>query len=156
SPGAARGRSVPSLDNPSPAPSRGRATQVSRRPGRSPEGEGLSMRRIALANLKGGSGKTTTATALAVGLAARGRRTLVVDPAPSATGSWTRLGGQGADAPTLAAVLPRDASAAEAVRPTPTKKLDLLPADASLGAVNVALAQQLGRDVRLRAALGAV
>jgi chromosome partitioning protein len=114
------------------------------------------MRRIALANLKGGSGKTTTATALAVGLASAGHRTLFVDADPSANGTWTLLGGQGAEAPTLAAVLTREASAAEAIRPATTPGLDLLPADAALGAVNVALAQQLGRDVRLRAALAAV
>lgn len=111
------------------------------------------MRRIALANLKGGSAKTTTATALAVGLARRGHRTLCVDCDPSGNASWTLLGGRGADGPTLAEVLTRRASADEAIRPTTTTRLDVLPADASLGGVNVALAQELGRDTRLRACL---
>ena len=114
------------------------------------------MRRIAVVNLKGGAGKTSTATALAVGLARRGLRTLLVDTDPSGNASWTVLGGQGAEPPTLAAVLTRHASAAESIRPTPTKGLDLLPADAELGGVNVALAQELGRDTRLRSALAAV
>jgi len=114
------------------------------------------MRRIAVTNLKGGSGKTCTATALAVGLARRGHRTLLIDTDPSGNASWTVLGGQGADAPTLAAVLTREASAVEAIRATSTTGLDLLPADASLGGVNVRLAQELGRDTRLRAALAAV
>jgi len=114
------------------------------------------MRRIAVVNLKGGVGKTATATTLAVGLARRGRRVLIVDTDPSANASWTVLGGQGADGPTLAAVLTRHASADEAIRPTPTPGLDLLPADADLGGVNVALAQELGRDTRLRSALASV
>jgi chromosome partitioning protein len=111
------------------------------------------MRRIALVNLKGGSGKTTTATALAVGLARRGHPTLLVDCDASGNASWTIMGGQGAEPPTLAAVLTREASAAEAIRPTPIPGLDLLPSDDSLGGVNVRLAQELGRDTRLRAAL---
>lgn len=114
------------------------------------------MRRIAITNLKGGSGKTCTATALAVGLARRGSRTLLVDTDPSANASWTVGAGQGPDAPTLSAVLMREASTAEAIRLTPVEGLDLLPADATLGGVNVRLAQELGRDTRLRAALAAV
>jgi chromosome partitioning protein len=98
------------------------------------------MRRIAITNLKGGSGKTATATALAVGLARRGNRTLLVDTDPSGNASWTVSGGQGADGPTLAAVLTRDASAVEAIRATSTPGLDLLPADPTLGGVNVRLA----------------
>ena len=114
------------------------------------------MRRIAMANLKGGVGKSSTATALAVGLARRGRRTLLVDCDPSGNASWTLLGGQEAEGPTLAAVLTRQASADEAIRPTPTPGLDLLPADASLGGVNVLLAQELGRDTRLRSSLDGI
>ena len=46
------------------------------------------MRRIAITNLKGGSSKSTTATSLAVGLARRGRRVLLID-GPSVLG-WER------------------------------------------------------------------
>ncbi len=114
------------------------------------------MRKIAVVNLKGGAGKSTTATALAVGLARRGGRTLLVDTDPSGNASWTVGGGQGADPPTLAAVLTRHASADEAIRPTAIETLDLLPADADLAGANLALAQELGRDTRLRSALAAV
>jgi chromosome partitioning protein len=53
-------------------------------------------------------------------------------------------------------VLTREASVVEAIRPTTAPGLDVLPADAGLGGVNVRLAQELGRDTRLRAALAAV
>lgn len=114
------------------------------------------MRRIAVTNLKGGSTKTTTAAALAVGLARLGRRVLAVDTDPSGNLSWTLLGGAGAPSPTLAAVLTREAAAVEAIRPTTMEGLDLLPADSSLAGVNIRLAQELGRDTRLRSALASV
>lgn len=114
------------------------------------------MRRIAFVSLKGGVGKTTTATAVAVGLARRGARVLAVDADVQGNTSWTLLGGNDPEPHTLAAVLTRDADASEAIRPTRVPGLDLLPADATLGGVNVALAQELGRDTRLRAALARV
>jgi chromosome partitioning protein len=114
------------------------------------------MRRIALVCEKGGAGKTTSATALAVGLAQRGHRTLLIDADQQANSTWTLLGGQGADAPTLASVLTRESLAVEAIRQTTTPNLDLLPADRSLGGVNVTLAQELGRDTRLRSALAPI
>ena len=114
------------------------------------------MRRIAVACLKGGSSKSTTATSVAVGLARRGKRVLVVDCDASANTSWLLTAGQGGDSPTLAEVLTRQASAIEAIRPTAVDGLDLLPAASSLGAVNVALAQELSRDTRLRSGLAPI
>jgi chromosome partitioning protein len=111
------------------------------------------MRRIAFANLKGGASKTATATSVAVGLARRGHRVLLIDSDASANATWLLTGGQGAEGPTLAEVLMRSASAEEAIRPAVVAGLDLLPAASSLGAVNVALAQELSRDTRLRSAL---
>jgi chromosome partitioning protein len=117
---------------------------------------GLRMRRIALVCEKGGTGKTTSCTAFAVGLAQRGHRTLLIDADQQANSTWTLLGGQGADSPTLASVLTRESLAVEAIRQTTTPRLDLLPADGSLGGVNVTLAQELGRDTRLRSALAPI
>ena len=112
------------------------------------------MRRIAIANLKGGTAKTATATALAVGLARRGRRVLVVDCDGQANASFVLLGGRAAEGPTLADVLTRRADAEDAIRETTTPGVELLPAASSLSGVNVALVQELGRDTRLRSALG--
>jgi chromosome partitioning protein len=120
------------------------------------EGKGHSMRRIALVSLKGGVGKTASATALAVGLAQRGRRTLLIDADQQANATWTILGGQGSAPPTLASVLTKQVSAVDAIRETSTPGLDLLPADATLGGVNVELAQVVGRDTRLRSALASI
>ena len=65
-------------------------------------------------------------------------------------------GGKPPDGPTLAEVLTRQARADEAIRPTEILGLDLLPADVSLGAVNVQLAGQPGRDARLRSSMEAI
>jgi len=112
------------------------------------------MRRIAITNLKGGSSKSTTATSVAVGLARRGHRVLVIDADAQANATWLLTGGRGAgEAPTVAEVLSRQASASDAIRPTTVPGLDLMPATSALGAVNVALAQELSRDTRLRSAL---
>src|SRR4051812_26074145 len=111
------------------------------------------MRRIVLASHKGGTAKSTTATCLAVGLARRGKRVLLVDCDAQANATWTVMGGQPAGPPALSSVLMRHAAAEEAIRPTPPPNLDLLPADSVLSGVNVALVQELGRDTRLRSAL---
>lgn len=114
------------------------------------------MRRIAVACLKGGSSKSTTATTVAVGLAQRGHRVLVGDCDAQHNATWILNRGQGADGPTMAEVLLRQADARDAIRPSAIENLDLLPATSSLGAVNVQLAQELSRDTRLRSALATI
>jgi len=111
------------------------------------------MRRIAVVNLKGGSGKTTTALCLAAGAAGRGRRVLLIDADPQSNATMTMLEGEAAEAPTLGHVLLDQAEAAEAVRPTRLPGLDLLPADARLADAALLLADALGRERRLRGAL---
>jgi len=111
------------------------------------------MRRIAFVNLKGGCGKSTSAATVAVGLAMRGRRVLLVDADAQGHATWIVTRGQGADDPGLGDVLLRRASVSEAIRPTPTDGLDVLPAGSFLGGANIGLSQELGRDTRLRSAL---
>lgn len=111
------------------------------------------MRRIAVMQAKGGSGKTTTALCLAVGMARRGLRTLLVDADSQGNASLTMLDGQGADPPTLGNVLLGQVDASEAVRATRVDGLDLLPADARLADAALLLADQIGREHRFRRAL---
>jgi chromosome partitioning protein len=91
-----------------------------------------------------------------VALAESGHRTLVIDCDAQANATWTLLGGRFAEPPTLAGVLMRQAAAEDAIRPTPVPNLDVLPADAALSGVNVALVQELARDTRLRSAMAPV
>jgi chromosome partitioning protein len=114
------------------------------------------MRRIVIASQKGGVGKTTTAVCLAVGLARRGVKTLLIDGDGQGSATWTLTHGAAIDGPTLADVLLRNALADEAIVSTSTAGLDLLPADATLNGAAVALVQELGRDARLRSAMASV
>ena len=117
------------------------------------------MRTIACLNWKGGSGKSTTALALAVGIARRlpkRQRVLLVDNDPQANSTMIMLDGRTPEAPTLADVLLDDADAIEAIRPTRVDGLDILPADGRLADCTVLLADELGRERRLRVALRSV
>jgi chromosome partitioning protein len=114
------------------------------------------MRSIAWLSEKGGTGKTTCVVNVAVALAKLGRRVLVVDADPQANASLVLLAGQGADTPTLLDVLTNEADAADAIRPTGTEGLDIIPADSLLADANVSLAAELGRERRLRLAMRGV
>jgi chromosome partitioning protein len=111
------------------------------------------VRSIGVANLKGGSGKTTTALALAVGAALRNLRVLLIDGDPQANASMTMLDGQPAEDPTLGHVLLDQARAVEAIRPTRVEGVDIIPADGKLADAALLLSDQLGRERRLRGAM---
>lgn len=108
------------------------------------------MRKIAVACLKGGSSKTTTATSLAIALATLKQRVLLIDTDASANATWLLTEGQGVVGPTAAEVLAQQATPAQAICPTGVKGLDLMPGSDDLGGVNLSLAQQFGRDTRMR------
>ena len=117
------------------------------------------MRTIAVLNLKGGSGKTTTAINLAVGMARRlpaAKRLLLIDADAQANATMTMLEGRAASPPTLGQVLLGQASAFDAIVPTRVAKLHLLPAAGSLANATLQLAEEWGREQRLRTALKAV
>jgi chromosome partitioning protein len=109
--------------------------------------------RIAVIAGKGGVGKTTTVINLAAGLAATGRRCLVVDCDPQAN----LTSGLGFDPyarrSTLSDVLAGRASAADTIMPTETPSLDLLPAHPDLSAVEAELPARVNAELRLRNAL---
>ena len=111
---------------------------------------------VALANQKGGVGKTTTAVNSAAALAERGFRVLLidVDPQGNATSS---LGIEKTDLDgTVYDVLVDDAAIAEIALPDVRPGLDLVPSTPALAAAEVELVAMAQRERRLAQACDAV
>src|SRR5262245_49402675 len=104
------------------------------------------MATVCIANQKGGVGKTTTAVNLSAGLARRGKRVLLVDLdiQGNATATLHRPLREGERS--LADVLVTERALDDVVVPTKTNGLLLAPAGEGLAAVDLHLAQVLGRE----------
>ncbi len=111
---------------------------------------------LAVANQKGGVGKTTTAVNLGAALAELGYRVLVVDLDPQGNATT----GLGIDARSFELsmydVLMRDVSLEDAVEPTSMKNLFVAPATIDLAGAEIELVPSFSRELKLRRALEAV
>ena len=110
---------------------------------------------IAIANQKGGVGKTTTAVNLTTALADRGRRVLLIDLDPQGNAS-TGLGRPpGEGAASSYDVLLGESPLDEAAVATAVPRLGLVPASPDLAGAELELSQQPEREFRLAQAIRA-
>ena len=110
---------------------------------------------IAIANQKGGVGKTTTAVDLAACLAAKKKRTMLVDCDPQGNAS-SGLGIHKTDQDTtIYHVLINGAPVEEALVHTEFK-VDVLPANINLAGAEVELVTAISRETKLKKALDTV
>ena len=108
---------------------------------------------IAIANQKGGVGKSTTAVSLGASLADLGYRVLVIDLDPQGNASTGMGIRHEAREVTVYDVLVADAMIDEAIVPTAVERLYALPSTIDLAGAEIELVSQFSRELKLRKAL---
>jgi chromosome partitioning protein len=108
---------------------------------------------IAIANQKGGVGKTTTSVNLGACLATLGKRVLLIDIDPQGN-TTSGIGINKADVHhCIYDVVINDIAASEATLPTAIEKLKIIPATIQLAGAEIELVPTISREVRLRRAI---
>ncbi len=106
------------------------------------------MRKIAIINQKGGSGKTTTAVNLAASLAEKKRTVLLIDLDPQAsTSSWF---GKSRDAKGLYDLFTTSKNINDIIEETDIDRIDIIPSSSWLIGLEKRLAQEVGAETILK------
>lgn len=108
---------------------------------------------IALANQKGGVGKSTTAINLAAALAFQGQRTLLIDLDPQGNATSGLGIDRGSIETSIYDVLLKEAEMDDAVEPTSVRDLFVIPATIDLAGAEIELVSLLSRETRLKSAI---
>jgi chromosome partitioning protein len=107
---------------------------------------------IAVANQKGGVGKTTTAVNLAACLAALGQRVLLFDLDPQANAT-SGLGLEKTEGASAYRVLLGEGSLSDKIKPTAFERLEMVPSEVDLCAADLELARLENHLLRVAVAL---
>jgi chromosome partitioning protein len=108
---------------------------------------------IAIANQKGGVGKSTTAVSLGAALADLGYRVLVIDLDPQGNASTGMGIRHDARDVTVYHVVVAESPLEEAIVPTPVDRLHAVPSTIDLAGAEIELVSQFSRESRLKRAL---